>query len=59
MSHAKKLAALETDISRARARAKELGLSFLAQLLLMAHLELAEHEPNYGNGTLKKGSIPS
>ncbi len=42
MSRKKELAALETEISQAQIRANELGLSFLAYLLTMAHIELTE-----------------
>lgn len=42
MSRTKELAALETEISHAQIRARELGLSFLAYLLTMAHIELTE-----------------
>ena len=47
MSREEDLAMLENQISHAQARALELGLSFLAYLLAMAHLELIEHDAEY------------
>lgn len=44
MSREKELAALETQICRAQARAQKLGLDLLSHLLTMAQIELTEAE---------------
>lgn len=58
MSRKDELNALGAEIFNAQSLAKELGLSLVAQLLAMAHLELIDREAEYNGGRniLRKSS---